>query len=78
MNKVDVLTSKDVTFKKYRWWSDWVDIAVLNHSYTGYLLQMKVSRTNAKKFNAIPMEGYVAYANISQAGDLVQMENHNG
>lgn len=73
--KVDVLTVDDVEIKKYHWWSQWVDICIFQYGYTGYLLQMKVSRTNAKKFKhtAFKSRGGTAHAGIGEAGDLTQM-----
>lgn len=51
--KVNVLTDLDVTFKKYFWWSKWVDIAVFDANKNAYLIQMSVSRLNKKKFRSV-------------------------
>lgn len=74
--KVDVLTVADVTIKKWRWWSDWVDVAVFDYSSRPYLLQMKISRTNAKKFRPVCMTGYWYRQSTTGAiGNLTQMNS---
>ena len=72
--KIDVLTVNDVEIKKWRWWSNWVDVGVFNGGSFGYLLQMKVSRCNGKKFKCVPFNGFFssAHPSISQAGNLTQ------
>lgn len=74
--KVDVLTVQDVEIKRFRWWSDWIDVCVFNHGYTGHLLQMKISRINSKRFRAKMLSGSVFMYGIScdQVGDLTQMK----
>lgn len=71
--KVNVLTVDDVEIPRWRWWSDWIDIAVFSWGAKGYLLQMRISRTNAKKFRCRSF-GQYPYATITEAGDLVQMK----
>jgi len=75
MNKVNVLTDLDVEFRgKYSWWSKWVDIAVFDHACKPYLVQMKVSRNNKKKFRSVSTVGVVArYSDSLVIGDLNQM-----
>ncbi|MEE9351536.1 MAG: hypothetical protein V3U78_04695 [Thiotrichaceae bacterium] len=47
--KVDVLQVGDAKFAgRFSWWSKWVDVAVFDFDYEGYLLQMRISRLNAK------------------------------
>ena len=78
--KVDVLQAKDVSFKWYQYWSDWVDIAVFNYGGYGYLLQMIVSRTNAKKFKCVAMKSIIntAHAATINSEALTQMSgNHD-
>ena len=73
--KIDVLTVNDVEIKKWRWWSNWVDVAVFDQfAVDGYLLQMKVSRWNSKKFKCVPLKSfrYSAHPSTSQAGHLTQ------
>ena len=74
--KIDVLTVNDVEIKKWRWWSNWVDVGVFDRwSSSGYLLQMKVSRWNSKKFNCVPFKRSFlcdTHPSISQAGNLTQ------
>ncbi len=75
MNKVNVTTVADVTIKRFRWWSDWIDICVFNYGNCGYLLQMKVSRTNRKTFRTASLKGINGNALISEVGNLTQMSN---
>lgn len=73
--KVSVLTVDDVVIKNWRWWSDWVDIAIFDYESRPWLVQMSVSRTNAKKFKAISVTGRIYKQTTAQViGDLVQME----
>ena len=75
--KVAVLTVNDIKISRWRWWSNWIDIAVFDFAGAGHLLQMRISRTNAKQFRcrkfASPFSMGVPYASASQAGDLVHM-----
>jgi len=71
--KVNVLTVNDINIPIWRWWSNWIDIAVFSYGGYGYLLQMRISRRNAKQFNARPMKWLVAHAKAEEVGDLVQM-----
>lgn len=76
MMNVDVIQVKDAEFKRFSWWSDWVDVAVFDCNSTPFLLQMSVNRFNKKRFNAIRMTGSIAYRQSTcyEIGDLVQME----
>lgn len=73
--KVDVLQVAQAEFKKFSWWSNWVDVAVYNWAGDqGYLLQMKVSRTNAKRFKSRSVTGFLASnVSVGTIGDLTQM-----
>ena len=77
MTEIKVLTVDDVKIDRFRWWSNWVDVGVFTHGGDGYLLQMKISRFNAKKFitrsyiSGIRIDG--TYVSHSAIGDLVQM-----
>ncbi len=75
MSKVNVATDIDVAFRfKFSWWSKWIDIAVFDHSCKPYLVQMKVSRTNKKKFRSVSTVGLMGrYSNSGIIGDLNQM-----
>ncbi len=77
MNKVNVTTVADVTIKRFRWWSDWIDICVFNYGGYGYLLQMKVSKKNRKTFRTASLSGINGHALAGEAGDLTQMRNNN-
>jgi len=55
--KIDVLQVGDVTFRPYRYWSDWIDVFAWNCVHP-YLVQMKVSRCNGKKFRSINIKGH--------------------
>ena len=73
--KIDVLTVNDVEIKKWRWWSNWVDVGVFDQfAVDGYLLQMKVSRCNGKKFKCVPFKRSFSdvHPSTSQAGHLTQ------
>lgn len=73
--KVNVIQLQDATFRKWRWWSNWIDVAVFDYEYRPYLLQMRVSRANGKQFNAICMAGFIyRQASSSTIGDLTQMK----
>ena len=74
--KVDVVQAADAHFKKWRWWSNWIDVAVFDYNSTPFLLQMSVSRTNSKRFNAIRMSGGIMYRQVTsrEIGNLTQME----
>jgi hypothetical protein len=73
--KVDVITVEQATFKKWQWWSNWIDVCIFDHDLESFLLQMKVSRTNRKKFAGRPMRPnmFSAYCGTNQVGDLTQM-----
>lgn len=47
---------EDAKFKKWSYWSNWIDICNFDFGYGGFLLQMKVNRFNGKKFKAIPFK----------------------
>lgn len=70
--KVNILNVTDVHMPKFRWWSNWIDIAIFDFGGYGYLLQMKISRTNSKRFKAVAMKGplSIAHAKIDNVGDL--------
>ncbi len=71
--KVEVLQVDEATFKKWSWWSCWIDIAVFSFGGYGYLLQMKISRINAKRFKCRSMKSItdVAQPRIDEVGDLI-------
>lgn len=73
--KVEVLTVEQVRIKQWRWWSNWIDICTFSYGHTGYLLQMRISRTNAKQFAHRRMLSRVGVAEVNahEAGDLTQM-----
>lgn len=76
--KVDVLTVDEVTIPRWCWWSNWIDIAVFNYGSTGYLLQMQVSRRNAKRFKAVALKANynLAHPSIGEIGNLTQMKSN--
>lgn len=75
MMKVEVLTVMDVDIKSWKWWTDWIDVSVFNYGDTGYLLQMKVSRNNSKKFRATQFKTRtgIAHPNCAEVGDIMPM-----
>lgn len=77
--KVDVIQAKDITFKRFCWWSDWIDVAVYDFYSQPWLIQMKVNRFNAKKFKSVCLVGF-KYRQTTSAvvGDLKQMSKEKG
>jgi len=74
--KVDVLTVNDVVIPKWRWWSNWIDIAIFDYECRPWLIQMRVSRTNAKRFKAISITGgRYKQTQLLCVGDLTQMRS---
>lgn len=75
--KVDVITVDDEAVKiaKWRWWSNWIDIAISDYDSRPWLIQMSVSRANAKRFKAVSITGFrYKQATLLSIGDLTQME----
>lgn len=73
--KVDVITVSDVAFRPWRWWSNWVDIAVFDFDYCPWLIQMRVGRNNVKRFRSVRLTGFwYRQATIREVGSLVQMK----
>lgn len=73
--KVDVIQVEEAKFKRLRWWSNWVDVAVFNYDCKPFLLQMRISRTNKKQFSAVCMTGKFLYrqSTVQEIGDLTPM-----
>lgn len=74
--KVDVIQVAEATFPRFAWRSNWIDIAVFNHDCLPYLLQMRVSRRNAKQFRSRCMTGVnimPRMTNVDVVGDLLPM-----
>lgn len=69
--KVNVIQAKELTFTRWRLWSDWIDVCVFECGYDVYLIQMKVSRRNKKKFRTVNI-GNMA-CTVRDVGDLTQM-----
>jgi hypothetical protein len=78
--KVNVLQVEDAKFKKFCWWSNWIDVAVYDYSSTPYLLQMKVNRFNKKSFKSTRMAGSIVYRQTTcrEIGDLTSMSRKKG
>jgi hypothetical protein len=73
--KVEVTTVESVKFKRWQWFSNWIDIAVFDYESRPFLVQMRVSRTNAKSFRAVSVTGWsYKQATTQQIGDLTQMK----
>lgn len=73
--KVDVIQVDEASFCRFSWWSKWIDVAVYDFNCTPFLIQMKVSRFNKKKFRSERITGRVyRQASCSQIGDLTQMK----
>lgn len=76
MSKVMVMSADQAKFRPYRWWSNWIDVAVLPHDGRLYLLQMSISKTNRKRFITTDITENRNYlpTTLEHLGDLVQME----
>jgi len=76
MPKVTVMSADQAKFRPFRWWSNWVDVAVYTHDRKMYLLQMSISKTNRKRFVSTDVTGNNNYypRSIMDVGDLIQME----
>jgi len=77
--KVDVITVAEATFKsRWRWWSNWIDVAMFDYKYETFLIQMRVSRTNAKAFRSVCVTGDFFYRQVTTTtvGDLTQMKGN--
>jgi len=75
--KVDVLQVEYVRIKWFRWFSNLVDICTFDYAGNGYLLQMRISRTNAKQFKAVQMKGFMGIDHPSSqtVGSLLGMND---
>ena len=73
--KVNVSTLADATFLGWSWWSNWIDIAIFDYQFQPFLVQMSISRTNAKKFRSVCLTGRYSYrqATTHEIGNLTQM-----
>ncbi len=74
--KVNVLTNLDVEFTRFSRWSCWIDVSVFDYQGDGYLLQMKISKRNAKKFRCVKFASSLISTASGRAnsGDLTQMK----
>lgn len=74
--KVDVITVENATFRRLCWWSNWIDVCLYDYESTPFLLQMKVSRSNKKRFRSVRITGSIVYrqATCAAIGNLTQME----
>ncbi len=73
---VAVMQLDDAVFKnRFRWWSNWVDVAVYDYQSTPFLLQMRINRLNGKSFKSICMSGKFIYrqTRCCVIGDLIPM-----
>jgi hypothetical protein len=73
--KVNVITVEDVKIGRWSWFSKWIDVAVFDYQYRPFLLQMRISRANAKSFRVVSMTGWFCReACAKDIGDLTQMK----
>lgn len=76
--KVDVAEVSQAVFRRLSWWSNWIDIAIFNHSTEPYLIQMSVSRRNKKKFRSVKISGkawQLRQVTAQSIGSLTQMKD---
>ena len=73
--KVDVITVEDAKIGRWRWFSNWFVVAVFDYECRPWLVQMRVSRTNAKSFRAVSITGrWYKQTSHSVIGNLTQMK----
>ena len=73
--KVNVISLEDIEFSRFRFWSNWIDIAVIYFNSQPFLVQMKVNRFNGKSFKAVCMTGFsYKQATPNDIGDLLPMQ----
>ena len=68
--KIPVLQVEDATFKPYHYWSDWIDVFTYRN-VSPYLVQMKISRMNGKKFRSVSMISSFYAVTVSAPTDLL-------
>lgn len=73
--KVEVATVEDAKFRKWSWWSDWIDISIFDYGCMPYLVQMSVSRRNKKRFRSVCLTGWkYRQSHCVDIGNLTQMK----
>ena len=73
--KVDVIHVSEASFRRFSWYSDWVDVAVYDYECRPWLIQMSISRTNKKRFRSVSISGMLyKQVSVSQVGSLTQMK----
>jgi hypothetical protein len=74
--KVEIIQVSEAHFRsRWSWWSQWIDVALFDYECRPWLIQMRVSRTNAKSFKSIPVTGrFYRQTTCAQVGDLTQMK----
>lgn len=45
--------NKETKFRKWRYWSDWVDVLGFTYDHDGYILQGRTNRFNGKQFKCV-------------------------
>lgn len=70
--KLEDIKSAKIKFRKFHFWSDWIDMGVFDYASTGYLLQMSTSRFNSKKFKCVPLKRLTGLAHPACAQVQVQ------
>lgn len=72
--KVNVMVVEDIVIRRFRWWSNWIDICIYDFDGSSYLVQMRISRTNAKSFRSVKTTGIFSWGcGSSVIGDLTGM-----
>lgn len=73
--KVNTTNIEGATFKRFRYWSDWIDISIFTYAGNAYLIQMSVSRSNKKRFRSVSVTGRFTHiiVNHQGVGDLTSM-----
>lgn len=67
-----------VAFKRFWFWSDWVDVCAFTYCSQGYILQMRRNRFGALKFRTAKLCGYFQFGVAAAAiEDLPRTKNGN-
>lgn len=73
--KVNVLIVDDVKIKRWRWWSNWIDVAVYNWNICPFLIPMSISRNKRKAVSCRAHERILHNCCVDDVGDLTQMKS---
>ena len=55
---MDLIELPKVRYRRWRWWSDWVDCFAADYDGRGYIVQMKRNRFGRLRFKPISIQGH--------------------